>query len=133
MAECKTCVHEKVCKYKDEKISIGITVGEITHECKDYKTTSDAGVVKREEMVEFGSYLRYESGEEEEAKKLLKRQLHGVIDFLCEDEDFWIRNDSDYRGGDLFKQKDTIAWKIAVPHMEPKDWINKKSGEEDGK
>jgi hypothetical protein len=46
MTICKNCIHEKVCKYTNEKISIGTTVGETMHECKDYTSTADVVEVK---------------------------------------------------------------------------------------
>lgn len=46
MAECKNCFHEKICKYADEKISAGITVREIVHECIDYCPKQKDGVDK---------------------------------------------------------------------------------------
>lgn len=38
---CKDCVHYDVCKYKDEKVSLGITVKETMHNCKDFKNKAD--------------------------------------------------------------------------------------------
>ena len=46
MAECKKCIHEKVCKYHDEKVSLGISVKEIGHECVDYVDKADVVEVK---------------------------------------------------------------------------------------
>lgn len=41
MAECKDCLHEKVCKFADEKVSIATTVKETVHDCKDFKNKAD--------------------------------------------------------------------------------------------
>lgn len=68
-------------------------------------------------MAMFGSYLKYEDGEEERAKEVLKQQLHSFIDSLCEKDDFWIKKERDKSGKDLLRQTNTIAWKINMPHM----------------
>ena len=41
MAECKNCIGENVCKYKDETVSLGTTVKETIHDCKDFKDKAD--------------------------------------------------------------------------------------------
>ena len=41
MAECKNCLHEKVCKFADEKVSIATTVKETIHDCKDFQNKAD--------------------------------------------------------------------------------------------
>jgi hypothetical protein len=41
MAKCKNCISENVCKYKDETVSLGITVKETIHDCKDFKNKAD--------------------------------------------------------------------------------------------
>ena len=46
MAECKNCISENVCKYKDEKVSLGTTVKETVHNCKDFKDKSNFAEVK---------------------------------------------------------------------------------------
>lgn len=38
---CNDCIHACVCKYKDEKVSLGTTVGEILHDCKNFKSNKD--------------------------------------------------------------------------------------------
>lgn len=69
-------------------------------------------------MEQYGSYLKYEDGDEERAKELLKRQLHSLIDKLCEDEDFWIKKERDCTGKDPLRLANTVGWKIAVPQIE---------------
>ena len=47
LAECKNCISENVCKYKDENVSLGTTVKETIHDCKDFKNKADfVGVVR---------------------------------------------------------------------------------------
>lgn len=130
---CRDCIHEKICKYADKKISTGTSVREIIHECKDYKPIVDVAEVNQRKLIYFGNYLKYKDGDEEKAKELLKKQLHGLIDGLCERDDFWIKVEGDASGKDLLGQTNSIAWKIVVPHMEDKDWLNNKTGEEDNK
>ena len=38
---CETCIHNRICKYADEKVSLGTTVREIMHRCVDYKNKAD--------------------------------------------------------------------------------------------
>ena len=38
MKKCIECLHYEVCKFKDQKISIGTTVAETLHDCKDFKS-----------------------------------------------------------------------------------------------
>ena len=54
---------------------------------------------------------------EDEAKELLKKELHNLIDELCERDDFWIKKERDRTGNDILNQANTIAWKIAIPQM----------------
>ena len=35
--KCKDCIHENICKFADEKVSIGTKVKETLHNCKDFK------------------------------------------------------------------------------------------------
>lgn len=49
MAECKDCIHEKVCKFASVRVSVGTTVREIIHECSDYTPTADVAEVKHGE------------------------------------------------------------------------------------
>lgn len=53
MAECKKCYHKKVCKYADEKVSIGIVVRETIHECINYKPISDVVLRNVYEQVKW--------------------------------------------------------------------------------
>ena len=76
-------------------------------------------------MVEYGSYLKYKDGDEEKAKRLLKKQLHELIDCLCENEDFWIKQERDRTGKDLLRRANTIGWKIAIPSNNFKGWSEK--------
>lgn len=57
MAECKNCFHQKVCKYKTEKISAGTTVQETIHECVDYTPTADVVEARHEEWVDIHTTL----------------------------------------------------------------------------
>lgn len=41
MAECKNCIHQKVCKFADQNISVGTKVRETIHGCSDYKAIED--------------------------------------------------------------------------------------------
>ena len=41
MVECKNCISENVCKYKDKYINKGIAVKDIIHDCKDFKNKTD--------------------------------------------------------------------------------------------
>lgn len=38
---CNDCIHACVCKYKDEKVSLGTTVSEILHKCIDFEHKND--------------------------------------------------------------------------------------------
>ena len=60
MAECKNCFHQKVCKYKTEKISAGTTVQETIHKCVDYTPTADvADVVYAKWEISSDGYYPY--------------------------------------------------------------------------
>lgn len=72
-------------------------------------------------MVMFGDYVKYADGCEEQAKEHLKAELHAFIDKLCDDESFFIKCERDKTGKDILRQSNTLAWKIAIPHMERKD------------
>lgn len=38
---CINCLHYDVCKYKDQKVSIGTKVEDLIHECKDFIKKED--------------------------------------------------------------------------------------------
>lgn len=40
MPECKDCISENVCKYADERVSLGTKVRETIHNCIDFKDKS---------------------------------------------------------------------------------------------
>ena len=73
------------------------------------------------QMAVYGSYLRYNDGEEEWAKEALKKQLHSFIDSLCEKDDFWIKQEMDKSGKDPLNDINRIGWKITIPHMKSED------------
>lgn len=60
MAECKNCIHENVCKYADQNISVGTKIRETIHGCSDYKDNSDVVEVVRCKNCEnySGKYCR---------------------------------------------------------------------------
>ena len=68
-------------------------------------------------MKIFGNYKKYPDGYEDEVKEILKKELHDWIDEICEDEEFWIKNERDKTGKDLLRGANTVGWKIAIPHM----------------
>ena len=72
-------------------------------------------------MVICGDYVKYADGCEEQAKEYLKAELHAFIDELCEKDDFLIKHERDKTGKDPLRQSNTLAWKIAIPHMERKE------------
>lgn len=72
-------------------------------------------------MKIYGEWTDYEDGDKEKAKQRLKELLHTLIDELCEKDDFWIDCERDKTGKNILRQSNTIAWKIAIPHMEQKD------------
>ena len=53
MAECKNCISENVCKYKDETVSLGIAIKETMHDCKDFKNKADFRKVTRCESCKY--------------------------------------------------------------------------------
>lgn len=56
---CKTCIHNRVCKYADEKVSLGTTVREIMHRCVDYKNKADFVNVTRCKDCKYCEHIRF--------------------------------------------------------------------------
>ena len=67
-------------------------------------------------MVIYGEYKEYADGCEAEAKERCKKDLHNLIDELCERDDFWIKKEIP-----SVAYENTIGWKIAIPHMKNND------------
>ena len=55
MARCEDCVHNNVCKYVNEKVSVGILVFETLHNCKDYLSAADVAEVKHGHWIKRGN------------------------------------------------------------------------------
>lgn len=64
-------------------------------------------------MLIFGGYAVVPFSGEEKPKEELRKQIHSLIDQLCDRDDFWIRG-----VGYALGPAHTIGWKIAIPHME---------------
>lgn len=72
-------------------------------------------------MIQFGNWTYYKDGDEEGAKERLKKEMHDLIDTLCEKDDFWIKVERDKSGKDILRNENTLAWKIAIPQMKNGD------------
>ena len=65
-------------------------------------------------MAMYGGYEFTENGNEEKAKENLKKEIHEVIDKLCEIDQFWIvkENAPGIPEGEKF-----VGWKIEIPQI----------------
>ena len=52
MARCINCLHEKLCKYADERVAMAIRVRDTIHECKDFRSKFDFERVVHGEWID---------------------------------------------------------------------------------
>lgn len=63
---CVNCLHRNVCKYKNEKVSLGTTIADLTHDCRDYIEQTKVKPLTFEELKEMPEFVWLEDRDKED-------------------------------------------------------------------